>query len=217
MATIDTDEDRIEQVWNLCCEVYAKHGRILSFPAGTNPHKTYQWRYLKKLTQKIEEWDFDNETSKILLDIAVGYIKEKGLLHKGLAALLQSNMLEVCHDRLKKQQNNNSQSIRSLEHVHHWLRSLTKGEDLYPILMNRKDRYSLRNITIWYQSSKLSRLYLALSKSCCKALVSLATINPHERSLLPKSLELYSIRQRFIKDSTNESLGKKILQDDWRT
>lgn len=216
MTTLNTTEDRIEQVWSMCRDVYAMHGRILSFPAQTDPRKTYQWRYVKSLASKLDEWGFDDQTSSVLLDIAVRHITAQGLLHKGLAALLQNNILQICYDTLQHQQTSGNQSINSLELINNWFTQQVNSKDTQKTLLHRANIYSLRNITMWYQSSKLSALFLSLSKSCCKALVRLSKIDPHERSQLPKSIELYNIRSRFINNKQNQTAARKILKDDWR-
>jgi hypothetical protein len=217
MTTLNTTEARIEQVWDMCRGVYADHGRILSFPAGTDPRKTYQWRYARSLAARLDEWGFDDETSSVLLGIAVRHIKDQGLLHKGLAGLLQNNILDICLQDLKSQQMSGNQSIASIEMINKWFTQQIADQDTDKLLLHRSSPHSLRNISIWYQSSKISALFLSLSKTCCKALVRLEKLDPQERMQMPKSIDLYSIRNRFLRNKQNEIAARKILKSDWRT
>lgn len=216
MKTLNTSEERIWEIWDLCVSAYLQYGRKLSFPKHTDPHKTYQWRYIKALVAKIDEWEFDEETTKSFLNIAVRHTKERGLLNKGLAAFHQSNMLQICYDELQKSEDNNNQSISSLKLIRRWMDNTIGDQKPVPLMLKRRDPDAFCNIVLWYQASKLSPLYLSLSRSCGKAIAKLAKIDPHERLMLPKSTELYRIRTRFLADQTNKQQAQQILENDWR-
>lgn len=216
MKTLDISDDQVFIVWDWCVGAYLQHGRKLSFPKHTDPRKTYQWRYAKALAAKLEEWDLDEETSRRFISVAVKHAKECGKLNKGLAALHQGNMLQICLDDLKKCEDNNNQSNSSLEHIKRWFDSQVGDKDPVKLLLKRRDPDAFCNLVIWYQASKLSPLFLSLSRSCGKAMAKLAKQDQHERGLLPKSTELYRIRSQFLEDLNNKKQAHNILQDDWR-
>jgi hypothetical protein len=202
-------------VWDWCSEAYLQQGIRLKFPAKTDHVKTYQWRYAKSLTLKLAEWDFDEGTTKQFISIAVRHCKEAGVLRKGLAALHQSNLLQICYDELQKQADSYKQCTDSIEHVHAWV--LARSQDnLLQTLLYRRDPDELCNLTQWVQASRVSRLYLALSRSCGKALARLAKTHPEEREILPKATTLYLLRSEFIEDAGNVANMKQILGPDWR-
>lgn len=202
-------------VWEWCSQAYLQHGFRLTFPAKTDPTKTYQWRYARAIALKFAEWDFDEATSCQFISIAIRHCHEAGVLRKGLAALHQSNLLQVCYDKLQKQANTNQQCAHSIEHIHKWLMNKSDG-DLLQSLLYRRDPDEFCNLVKWVQASRVSRLYLALSKTCGIALARLARTHPDEREILPKTTKLYMLRVEFTEDASNVNRVKRILGPDWR-
>lgn len=205
-----TDE-KIWQVWEWCSNSYLRHNKKLAFPKKTDPQKTYQWRYLKALTSKIDEWAIDDDTAQKIIDEAVNYSHRRGLLAKGLAALLQGNILQVCLDSIKTAERNTDQICASLSETERWIAERVGDRNRLETLLCQPTGV-LHNITLWYQATKITPLYLSLSKSCGKAL---AKLDDDERSLLPKSTALYLIRIRFLAEQDIKVI-KAIFGDDWR-
>jgi len=215
MQVLDITNDDIMEVWELCSECYLQNGFRISFPSNTDPTKTYQWRYIKAITNKFIEWEFDEATSRQFIQIAIEHCKRQGVIRKGLAALHQGNLLQICYDKLQKQANSNKQNLESIKHVHNWLKNQTNS-NLLDTIIKRNNKYEYCNLTKWYQASKISRLYLALSKSCSKALRHLDEHYPEERLLLPRTTQLFMIRSEFIKTEQNTQDFITILQEEWR-
>jgi hypothetical protein len=215
MNTLEISEERIMTVWGWCSEVYLQHGFRLAFPAKTDPTKTYQWRYARSIASKFDEWEFDEGTAKKFISIAVLHCKQAGVIRKGLAALHQSNLLQICYDKLQEQADVNKQCVGSIEHIHAWLMDRS-GDDLLETLLYRRDPDEFCNLVKWVQASRISRLYLALSKTCGKALARLAKSHPEEREILPKTTMLYMLRVEFTEDASNITQTKRILGSDWR-
>jgi hypothetical protein len=204
------DENRVLDVWQWCSEVYIQYGRKLTFPADTDPSKTYQWRYAKAITQKFEEWDFDEPTAKRFIDIAIERSKILGIMHKGLAALHQKNLLDLCYKILQEECKNNDQDIESIKFTKDWLDRRAKNFGLTQILLDRDDPDSFCNLVKWYQASKISDLYLSLSKSCRRAIVEIEGTD--ERTLLPKATTLHKVRLKFISNLANKKELEKIFE-----
>jgi hypothetical protein len=215
MNTLELNEDDIMTVWDWCSDAYLQHGIRLKLPTNTDHTKTYQWRYVKSIAVKFKEWQFDEATSRHFIQIAIRHCKNAGILRKGLASLHQSNLLTVCYNELKKKIESNDQSIESIAYIHSWLRAKTTG-DLLSDLLFRDDPEEYCNIVKWVNASKISRLYLALSKTCGRALAKLGKTHPEERMLLPKTTSLYMLRSEFVEDSVNLKNVKMILGNDWR-
>lgn len=216
MEAIKDAEDRIWEIWQWCSESYLQHGKKIQFPKHTDPKKTYQWRYARALANKLDSWGFDEETSKSFIDIAIKYAKDHGMLNKGMAALHQENMLQICYDKLKNEENSNDQNIRSLSNIKSWLDKQTGQKTLLKTLLKRRDRESFCNLTYWYEASKISPLYLSLSRSCGLALAKLDEQRPDERIILPSTSSLCGIRTSFLKDNSNRTQARRIFGDDWR-
>lgn len=216
MKTLDISEERVLEVWDLCSAGYIQHGRKLNFPANTTPSKTYQWRYAKALANKFDEWNFDTATAQRFVDIAIRHAKQCKTLHKGLAALHQGNLLQICYDVLLAEEENNNQSLSSLGHIKRWWDSQLAGKQPLKTLLHRQTSGAYCNLVIWYQSSKLSPLYLALSKTCGIAMARLSEQDQSERALLPKATELYRLRTEFLTDLGTKKQAQTIFGNDWR-
>lgn len=217
MATLDLSVDHITKIWEWCSEAYLRHNIRLQFPTHTDPTKTYQWRYVKAIAQKFDEWDFDDATAKHFIQIAVDHAKYVGVLRKGLAALHQSNMMSICYDKIQSQSATNQQTINSLRHIHAWLSQRIKNKDLFAALLVRTEAGDMCNLVKWVRASRISPLYLSLSRNCCRALSRLEQKNPHEREMLPKTTTLYMLRTEFLEDTHNFDQAKSIFGSDWRT
>jgi hypothetical protein len=208
------DKNKILNVWQWCSEIYIQYGRKLTFPAHTDPSKTYQWRYAKAIAQKFEEWDFDEPTAKKFINIAIERSKALGIMHKGLAALHQKNLLDLCYKILQEECKNNDQSIELIKSTKDWLGKRAQDSELTQVLLGRDGPDSFCNLVKWYQASKISDLYLSLSKSCRRAIKAIEGTD--ERTLLPKMTTMYKVRMKFVEDSANKKELEKILGNDWK-
>jgi hypothetical protein len=215
MNTLELTDDQIMTVWDWCSDAYLQHGIRLKLPANTDHTKTYQWRYTRAIANKFAEWDFDEAASKQFIQIAIRHCKNAGVLRKGLASLHQHNLLKICYDQMTRKANSNVQSIDTIAYINSWLRKKAKG-DLFKQLLHREDKDEYCNLVKWYNASKITKLYLAISKTCGKALIGLQKVNPEERSLLPQDTTLYMLRTEFAEDDDNLRAVKQILGNDWR-
>jgi hypothetical protein len=215
MSTSGLSDERIMTVWDWCSEAYIRSGFKLQFPAKTDPTKTYQWRYARAIANKFNEWDFDDPTAKQFITIAIAHTKEAGVLRKGLAALHQSNLLEICYKKLQSMSDDTCQSIDSMRLIRDWLDKRSNG-DLVGTMLHRNDVDELCNLVKWVNASRISPLYLSLSRSCGRALARLAKSNLEERELLPKTTKLYILRSEFTEDAENVKQAINIFGADWR-
>ena len=215
MDALELSDEQIMTVWDWCFETYIQHNVKLQFPAHTDPTKTYQWRYVRAIALKFAEWGFDEPTSRKFIDIAVAHAKEVGVFRKGLAALHQTNLLKICYSKLQSQSDTNGQSLDSLRHMHNWLANRSNG-NMIDTLLYRDDVDELCNIVKWVLASRLSPLYLSLSKVCGQALARLSTSGRVEREFLPKTTKLYMLRSEFLEDANNVNQAIRIFGPDWR-
>lgn len=213
MSTTLLSDTQIMTIWQWCSAAYLQHGFKIKFPTSTDPRKTYQWRFVRSIAEKFVEWEFDEATAKKFIKIAVGQAKVRGVLKKGLAALHQSNMLNICYDILTNEKNEYDSILSTLEKMKEWF---DRNVGILPIkkLLERQSG-ALPNIIIWYQGSQLSDHFLALSKSCHKAVMSLQH-DQMEARLLPSPTSLYLLKAEFLADSNNASVTSRIFGDDWR-
>jgi hypothetical protein len=216
MKTLLISDEQVWETWNLCSDAYVRHGRKLAFPKNTPPTKTYQWRYAKSLATKFEEWAFDNDTAMKFIDVAVKHAKRNHTLHKGLAALLQGNLPQICYAAVTREEENSQQSLKSLELMKEWLDRQIGVRPPVTTLLSRSTPHAFCNIAMWYQSSRLSPLFLALSRNCGRALAKLSGQDQTERSTMPSVTDLYRMRSDFVADRHVAKQAQAIFGTDWR-
>jgi hypothetical protein len=192
-VTFDLDSE-LDELWQMCVDAFARHNIVLRFPKDTNRKNTYQWRYLKAMHSDFVKWRLTKQEIPPYLKIAVDYAKQHGLTRKGMAFFQQSNIRQLCLDIFKQQQTQRTMTLKSLRSMAKWFDVQTAGKDPVEVCLERSVRGSLCNITKWYQSSKISALFMALNKSC---MIALDMVGDDDRSFLPKKTELVLIRQDF--------------------
>lgn len=216
--------DNIHAIWDWCRDSYLRiAGRRISLPAGTDPTKTYQWRYMEVLAQKFEEWEFDDPLRKEFIDAAVRYAKERKLLSKGLAIFLQKNLLQECYRSLKERANKDDDALAILRRTKAWLDNQLAlaqehgtCEDLAELLTTRDGIGAYPNIIRWFQGGQLPEVYLAISRSCGIALARLSRQRSEERALLPTDARLFLTRTSVLREARVKFEVRNILSDDWR-
>lgn len=214
MSIVLPSDTRIKTIWEWCSDAYLQHGFKIKFPQAGDIRKTYQWRFVKSIAEKFAEWNFDDETAKKFIRIAVAQAKLKGVLKKGLAALHQTNMLNICYDLLTAEKNESDNIHRSLEMQKSWYDNHI-GDDPIATLLYRSGHGALPTLIVWYQSSRISDHFIALSRICHRVLMRLQA-DPIEARLLPSPTSLYLLRDGFFSDINNVRVSQKIFGDDWR-
>jgi hypothetical protein len=215
MNTVCTDSRRVATIWLWCRDAFAEYGHKLTFPKGTDPRKTYQWRYAENLTAKFKQWEFDDQTIKFFIRCAVEYAKNNGLLRKGMSVLCQKNLLQVCYNDIESKCASEKSMLSSIEFSNTFLDNQAGNLSRHQILLGRGTKLDLFNIVRWHGDGTLSRLFLSMSRSCTIALEDVAVIEPNQRLLLPSRAELFCDRSALEK-SHNKSKFEQILGNDWR-
>ncbi len=204
----EPDDTYVVKVWQWCRDAMATHQRKLSFPARTDPKKTYQWRSAKALAARFNEWDMDDETAKRYVEIATAHGQRGGLLNKGLGLYLQANLVEVVRDELKRC---HQRVLSDLDLIRRRWPKL--HADLSQAL-TRQAPGATSMLVVWFRAGELTPTLLALSKTAGRALQRLAVTSPTERANLPADLELYRLRHKLLADETAMTELAAILGDD---
>lgn len=213
MRTTCEYDEQVKVIWELCVAAYIRHGRRLQFPSNTDVTKTYQWRYASAITKKFNDLKFDNSTAEYVIDLAVAHAKQTGTMRKGLASILQNNLIDICCEKLKNESTSYKQAVDSIISIHLWLKKKVNGQDPLTVLRHRNSRDEFCNLTMWSQASYVTPIYLALSKTCSAVLDELTRYHPYERQLLPKQTSLYILKTDFLKDKNN--LKKIAVINNW--
>lgn len=214
MTQLRTSDEEIQKVWNWCYAEFVAAGFKIDFPKNTDKRKTYQWRYAAKLVEKLDEWEFDEATSKVFIKSVVQYSKKNKLIHKGMSAFFQNNMLQICYNNLKDMKKDNNAELASVISSKKFLDAKLDNKPAEIVLLEKGRIFT--NVVEWYENGKLSILFLALSKSCTKALFKLKETDLTQRRLIPSTAELLLIRDSLSDNSDLVKQLSMILGNDWR-
>lgn len=210
------DDLDIQKTWDLCKSAFAEHGHILRFPAGTNHRRTYQWRYATRLTQKFQDWEFDDGLATFFISTAVAYIRKRGLLRKGMTAFFQANLLDICCREAEKAYGRRNQLLNNVRESHAFIQSVTEHSNTTTQLVIRKSFADDYNLVRWYRAGRVSLMYLSVSAICAKAICRIAAMSPQQRQLLPDAKEFTAQYVEITSDSVLKSQLQNILGSDWR-
>jgi len=175
------------------------------FPRGTDPRKTYKWRYLEHFCKRVDEWNISDETGCRMIDAMIQYAKKNKQINKGLALLASDKMLEVGYKAISNEDRMLDLTIQRIDAD----KNLVYNIDL----LSRTGPKSLPSIVKLYIQGRLSTTYLAVSRRCHEAMMQLDSI---ERSMLPRGHELINIRAKLLGSACTKNKIMMILGDDWR-
>lgn len=186
-----------QDVWQWCFESYLRYNIKLKLPFAKDYTKTYQWRFVKAITDKFNDWGFNDDTCRRFIDIAVTHAKELGVLHKGLSILHQHNMMDICYKKLKTENERSDFILDRLVDTKKFLESLKMAN--YKIhMLRRNHNKALSNFTTLYMSKMLPIEFISLNKCSIDIIACLENIDPEERRLLPTDAALYLCRKKIV-------------------
>lgn len=186
-----------QEVWQWCFESYLRHNIKLKLPIAKDYTKTYQWRFVKAITDKFNDWDFNNDTCKRFIDIAVTHAKELGVLHKGLSILHQHNMMDICYKKLKSENERSDFILEKIIDTKRFLESL-KLSNYKLYMLKRNHNKALTNFTTLFMSRMIHTEFISLNRCSIDIVNCLDSIDPDERKLLPTDAALYLCRKKVI-------------------
>lgn len=199
-------EERINQAYQIVRRELYKYKRHVSFPKGTDPRKTYSWRYLEKFIDRVDSLELGDLSLETIISALVKDAAEQRTLQRGIALLDNKNILQICQTKLESEVQGENAEIRAITESHAFVLS-SVGErnqlSVHKALTDRANRFAYANITRWFEANQISAGYIAVSRSCKKAL---GTLPKHELGLFPAATKL--LRQRLIMTCNSETLAK---------
>lgn len=198
-----------QEVWEWCFDIYLKHNIRLKFPKNTDYTKTYQWRYVKSICNKFNEWEFDRDTAIAFIEIAVAYAKELKVLEKGLAVLHQGNMLNICYERLRSKDNDKENLLARLQYSYDHMAGISG--DLFKYLIGRNSSRDFHQLTNDYMNNKICMEAISLVKPARKALKMISERDKIEAQILPDIGRLYISRTHLLDGSSHINVVQDLL------
>lgn len=191
-----------------------RYNRSISFPKNTDPSKTYNWRFLSKFIDEFEKIGLPEYVLSSVIDTVVIEASNRGILDYGVSILTKIDVLKAYNKKLERELTDEVQMINNIIRTHEFLvhqHKQNNNECMTKLLANRIHNRAYANITRWNQSGELNIGYIAVSKSCKKALKML---DKDELTLYPSPMEFIKIRITITCNKTSLQRLKALLGDD---
>lgn len=207
---LDTDE-RIDKIFSwYSSALMSVANRKLSWPVAQDRTKTYLHMWLSKFSKWAIEHELDDNTTERVVLALVKYAKRNGILKKGASILQHERIYEIALSELDEQDEKEESLFFSIKRSRDYL--VENGTDpIVEYLAYRKGIGEYPNIVKLYQSGYLTKHFIAVSKTCRKAL---GVISKNVRGMLPSDRELLKINQLVILNKKKLISVRRIMKDD---
>lgn len=211
---LEIDNLKVFTVYSWFQAEMRKSKRKISFPKCADKTKTYQFRWTKTFVDKCyNDFELDDRTVKVLISNIVSYAKRQNILRKGTQLLCMNNIIDICVQSIRDIAEDEASLISELRSCTMFLDSqVTNKNNLVRRLVEPVSTGGCSNFVYWYNLGHLTEVYVALSKSCNKALTKLPL---DERAELPTQFELYRLCSQLVSPDMIDKL-KPILGSDLR-
>jgi hypothetical protein len=192
-----SENQEINDLFTLMQNIYASERIVIRQQPDTPFEKSYAYRYVKSLNERIKMWEFNKAQTEYFIRFVIRYVKHKRIGIKGFSVFHQKNLLESCMKQVLADLESFKRFRANFSAMMKWVRDQAKDGDLKTILLKRTNGVS--NLLLWYKSSRITDDMLAVSKELRESLDGLP---PVERQLLPNDVQLYLLRGR-LKELSN--------------
>lgn len=187
-----SESEEINELFTLMQAIYASERIIIRQQPDTPFEKSYAYRYVKSLNERIKQWEFTRSQTEYFIKFVIRYVKHKQIGIKGFSVFHQKNLLESCVKQVLSDLESFRRFRSNCSSMMKWVRDQAEGSDLKTILLKRTNGVS--NLLLWYKSSKITDDMLAVSKELRN---SLDFLPQAERKLLPSDAQLFLLRGRL--------------------
>lgn len=202
----EIDADTVFTVYRWLQSAMQTAGRSIKFPKCKDVTKTYQYRWTKLFAERCyNELELDNKLVKALVYDIVRYAKSHHILDKGTQILCMNNIVDICHESIRTMIDNEGSLLYELRRSKAFLDDHGSGEQLFRKLITPENEGGYPNIVMWYMSNEISRIYIAISERCQRAVGALAE---EDRGEIPSNYDMFRICTQVV---TSETID--ILQD----
>lgn len=208
-------DERIVEAYRIFKQCMQKHGKTIAFPKSTDPRKTYSWRYLDHFVGRVDALGLGDSSLTMLIQAVVLHAKDRDLLHRGIAILDHRDILNAARVKLEREVEGEKQVLRGIVRSYEFLQKQLSSErtpiSVYTLLTKRATRLAYANITRWFKADDITAGFVAVSKTCRKAL---GTLPQHELLLFPKSTSLLKMRLLLTYNQSILPQLREILSND---
>lgn len=184
-------------------------GRRVDWPKCHDIRKTYFYRSLHKYADKCyNDLGLDNRMTRILTYDVVEYAAKNKLLNKG-ALILQMDLVGLCYNSIKNLIEEEDSLIVELQRCKTFLdEQISDKNNHVQLMIEPMSDGGLPRIVYWYQLGYLTSTYIALSKSCLKAVSLLKDVDD-----FPKQIELFKISSQILATDLVDRISAVIGSD----
>lgn len=186
--------------------------RKVSWPRAKDRTKTYLYMWIEKYLSWVDENELDDDSACKIIYALVKYAKRKRILYKGSSVLQHKHIYEIALKELEREDVKEETSIFGMRKAIDELerRRGNKSRDKY--LSSRRGIGTSPNIVLLYESGILTTEFIAVSKSCRKAL---SIIDLKHRQSLPGRLDLFKAHQKIVLNKGKRREVSGILGSDF--
>jgi hypothetical protein len=189
-----------------------KHGQRISLSVKTDPRKTYNWRFLSHFLDEIEKYEMNEHMVQRAIEALIGDAKNHRMLHRGMAILNNPNLIHICVAKLEREIREEREKVDRIDRTHSFIQEkCAEAIDTVGILLSKDNPLAYSNMTRWYQTGKIDIGYIALSKTCMRALGKMDKV---ERMCYPTPRQLLQMRLMYLSDDVVHMKLKNTLKND---
>lgn len=205
--------DDILKIFSIYKNAMKQCGKRVSLPKTKDVTKTYMWRQLAKFSNTLEdlEIDVDSKFGSKVIKLIVKRAKANKQLNRGASILNVKDAVPQALDELESETDIEDKIVESIEEASLFLKRQRDKNDMLSCLLHRKRKRGYSNIVCWYENGELSKVFVALSKVCNKAI---SRLPEDERLMLPSDEDIITVRCKcLLRDSLSTRI-KQLLKGD---
>lgn len=218
MLVLEDKTKRIIQVYKTFKRILKRYGRNISFPKDTDPSKTYSWRFLSKFIDDYDKLGLDDSMMNPIIEQLIREADHRKMLRCGISILSKFDLLQLAHDKLKYELQQQKHIIDEIIKSHQFVstqldQKRTKDPCLTieQMLSYQPNRRSYANITRWFESGYLALGYIAISRSCKRAI---SKLDEQQQQIFPDPLQFMAVRLRLLSDQQHVGRMRQLLGKD---
>lgn len=191
-----------------------RYGKTVSFPQDTDPRETYNWRFVSNFMRKLDKEGFTDEMMPIAVEAVVDHAYNNGVIDKGFAILNHGDVLVICKKKLERDEQKENNELSSIKASVAFVMEQCNGKNWVETMLWRSTHRSYANITRWYETGKLNKGYISVSRACRRAI---SKLDGQERLIFPSLRNLMHLRILLVSSpivvQLREILGKDLFEE----
>lgn len=181
-------------------------GRDAKLPQARNVANTYPFRATKLFAERCyNELGLDDKTIRGLLYDIVKYAAKEGILSKGAQMLVMGTITDICRKSIEDTIEAEANLALEIQRCKQFMSTVGHENLIEPVSVGGFSKF-----VYWFNLGYITPTYVAISRSCMKALNALPA---SDRNELPSDSELLRICTHTVANDTVDELRKMMGTD----